>query len=324
VRIPDDPIAVVEAAYDLDADPTRWLAGVASTLQPAFDAGLGLAAHTFDASDPARLRWGEPVLVGGAERVEMGTHDPLASAMAALLVGGGSSIVTVSEQTGLGEAFATWTPAEPLRARLRARDVLALKIADPTRRGIVVLAPLPAVESVPPAARATWSCLASHVAAGARLRHSWSRGDEAVLDEDGRVLHAEGLARGASAREQLRDAVRRQHRARGALRRLDPAQALDVWRGLVAGRWSVVERFDTDGRRFLVARKNDPDVPPDPRGLTVRERQVLGYVGLGQSNRDIAYALGLAPSTVSEHVASGLRKLGLRGRAEAARLLGGG
>lgn len=324
MRVPDDPIAVVEAAYDLQADATGWLGGIASTLRPAFDAGLGLAAHTFDASDPTHLRWGEPVLVGDAQRVEMSADDPLGAAMAALLVGGGSSIVTVSEQTGLGDAFATWSPAEPLRARLRAQDVLALKIADPTRRGIVVLAPLPTVESVPVAARATWSCLATHVAAGARLRHAWSAPDEAILDEDGRVLHAEGAARGHSAREQLRDAVRRQHRARGDLRRLRPEEALEVWRGLVAGRWSVVERFDTDGRRFLVARKNDPDVPPDPRGLTVRERQVLGYVGLGHSNRDIAYALGLAPSTVSEHVASGLRKLGLRGRAEAARLLGGG
>jgi hypothetical protein len=37
-------------------------------------------------------------------------------------------------------------------------------------------------------------------------------------------------------------------------------EALELWQGLVAGRWSLVEQFDSDGRRFLVARKNDPVV----------------------------------------------------------------
>ncbi len=35
----------------------------------------------------------------------------------------------------------------------------------------------------------------------------------------------------------------------------------------------MVDRFDSDGRRFIVAIKNDP-AHSDPRGLTPRERQI--------------------------------------------------
>jgi hypothetical protein len=74
-------------------------------------------------------------------------------------------------------------------------------------------------------------------------------------------------------------------------------EAVEIWRGLVAGLWSLVDHIDTDGRRYLVAHRNDPTTP-DPRALTERERQVVAYADLGQSNKLIAYQLGLSVSTV--------------------------
>jgi len=56
--------------------------------------------------------------------------------------------------------------------------------------------------------------------------------------------------------------------------------AMENWRGLVDGRWSLVDRFDSDGKRFVVAVKNDPEAR-DPRGLSRREQQVSELVGLG-------------------------------------------
>jgi len=47
------------------------------------------------------------------------------------------------------------------------------------------------------------------------------------------------------------------------------------------------------------------------RGLTLRERQVLAYAGLGHSNKVIAYELGLSTSTVSTHLARARRKMQL-------------
>ena len=50
--------------------------------------------------------------------------------------------------------------------------------------------------------------------------------------------------------------------------------------------------------------------------LTRRQRQVVFYVSLGLSNKETAYALGLAENTISAHLASGLARLGLKTRAE--------
>jgi DNA-binding NarL/FixJ family response regulator len=116
----------------------------------------------------------------------------------------------------------------------------------------------------------------------------------------------------------LRRAARAIDRAR-TKSRSDEDAALDAWQGLVAGRWSLVDRFDSDGRRYLVARRNDPDVP-DPRALTRRERQVLAYAALGHPLKLVAYSLGLSVSTIALHRARAMRKLGLRSQAEVVRL----
>jgi len=86
----------------------------------------------------------------------------------------------------------------------------------------------------------------------------------------------------------------------------------------VARRWSLVDRFDSDGRRFLVARRNEPDVR-DPRALSPRERQVAAFAALGHSNKLIAYTLGLSASTIATHLAAAMRKLAVRSRVELAR-----
>jgi DNA-binding CsgD family transcriptional regulator len=44
--------------------------------------------------------------------------------------------------------------------------------------------------------------------------------------------------------------------------------------------------------------------------LTPRERQVLGLVGRGMSDREVAAALVISPKTAEKHVAAALRKTG--------------
>jgi len=51
--------------------------------------------------------------------------------------------------------------------------------------------------------------------------------------------------------------------------------------------------------------------------LSPREREVLGLVAQGCSNREIAEALFLSPHTVKEYTSGVYRKLGVRNRAEA-------
>ena len=58
--------------------------------------------------------------------------------------------------------------------------------------------------------------------------------------------------------------------------------------------------------------------PMEPRGLTPREREILGLLRLGASNRRIAQALGISDKTVSVHIGNITGKLGVANRLEAA------
>lgn len=167
---------------------------------------------------------------------------------------------------------------------------------------------MPVRTAVDPHVDRRLTAVSVHLRSGQRLRERVTP-EEAVI-EDGRVVHAEGEAR--DAREALRGAARALDRAR--LRGTDPDEALELWQGLVDGRWSLVDRFDSDGRRFLVARRND-DVPAEPRALSPRERSVLAYAARGHSNKLIGYELGISESAAANHVASVLQKLGLPSRA---------
>ncbi|MGB5374459.1 MAG: LuxR C-terminal-related transcriptional regulator [Polyangiales bacterium] len=119
----------------------------------------------------------------------------------------------------------------------------------------------------------------------------------------------------------LREASRVVDRARGELREADPREALETWKALVNGRWSLVDWFDSDGRRFFLAIPNPPDLR-DPRGLTEQERQVVTYVLLGETNKLIAYRIGLSPGRVSVLLKSAMHKLGVNTRTQIVGKLG--
>lgn len=200
--------------------------------------------------------------------------------------------------------------------RLRAagvRDIRAAYGLDASGHGYVLCAPLRSSPALSRRDLARWSRLRAHLLAGLRL-HTQPTEPEAVLAPGGKLAHAVGRARSRSAREVLREAARRVDRARSRRGRADPDAALDAWRGLVSGRWSLVDRFERDGRRYLVARPNEP-VVAERRSLSAREQQVVTYAALGRSNKEIAYELGLAPSTVSTHLKEAMRRLGLPSRA---------
>jgi DNA-binding CsgD family transcriptional regulator len=141
-------------------------------------------------------------------------------------------------------------------------------------------------------------------------------GAEAVIDPSkANVVDATSGARAADALQALREGAIRVDRARGRLRRDNPKEALEMWWALTSERWSLVDWFDSDDRRYLLAVPNAPEVK-DPRNLTPREKQVVAHAVMGESHKIIAYRLGVSRPRVTNALRSAMRKLGASTQAE--------
>ena len=198
---------------------------------------------------------------------------------------------------------------------------------DPRGRGFYIASHLSEATRLTEPERARWQMLGAHLAAGFRLRQGlsdegtvWSSelpgGAEAVLDATSfRVTDVSGRAKDAGASEKLREAAVKIDRARGGLRKSDPETSLATWWALLQGRWSLVDWFDTDGRRFVLAHANPPNIS-DPRGLTEREAQVVTYAALGESRKMISYRIGMSASTISRALSSAMQKLKVKTQAQ--------
>jgi DNA-binding NarL/FixJ family response regulator len=313
---------LLEASYDVGA-PTMeaWLAAVltqvARLLEPDVAIGMLVGSYTpstFDimnmaTNGPASLRdWFD------------GVHRQAPPEFVNLVYKSGSALLSASRDT--------WPKFPALRAEAarlsegRIQDVIS--VAGHTGLGhvVTVAALCPKLTSVTALERVRWPRAIAHIAAGLRLYLSFERAlesprVEAVLDPAGHTRDAKPVAQSQRKRQLLREAVRRIDGARTSAGRKDVTSSLRAWQGLIEGRWSLVDHFDSDGKRFILAVKNDPE-HPDPRGLTAQERQVATFLGLGQSTKSIAYTLGIAEAAVSAHVSRAKHKVGLRSRAELA------
>jgi DNA-binding CsgD family transcriptional regulator len=317
-----DVLGVVETAYRLDQSDDAWLESLVTEMQPLLDVGGGIGGFYFDAGKSSGLDFTKPVILGApaATRIALSTAMRLLpSKMVKQAFVDSPWMSTASEVFGLGERLRDFFLARQFGHQFGCYDILGFKVADPNGQGLFVMVSLPDITTVSPRETHIWGMCAAHVGAALRLRRALVsnglEGAEAVLEPNGAVSHAEEGAKTPGARDELRRAVLSSEKARGAMRRTDPVDALELWQALVAGRWSLVEHFDTDGHRYIVARRNDPNVR-DPRGLSLRERQVVAFAALGHPSKLIGYELGLAPSTVSKHLTSAMRKLGVRTHAE--------
>jgi DNA-binding NarL/FixJ family response regulator len=112
----------------------------------------------------------------------------------------------------------------------------------------------------------------------------------------------------------LREAAREVDRAGSTRGRLRAEEATDLWRALVAGGFTLVDEFDADGRRCVVAWQR-PSASSEV-ALSNREREVAAQLAVGQSNKAIAYQLGVSLSTVTTYAARIARKLGTTNRVD--------
>lgn len=314
-----DEVSVIEAAYWLGGTEVEWLTGLAQAAAPLLDEGWGIAASAWNI-DAHALKLRALAAVGGPP----GFSDAVASVMAnagqsvkmPLLWSGPCTSLSAS---GTAEIVQRDAGSQDL-LRLGIQDSLTIQGVDSGRHCLTLSAFLPTPTRPSRRTVSRWSRVASHLAAGFRVRRVLAEmqasaarpapftGSEAIFTATGRLEYVEGAAE--HARRSLAHAVLAVNRARGNLRADDPDAALDAWKGLIAGRWSLVDHIDTDGKRFLVARKNAPD-PDGPEGLSLRERQVLASRARGLALKLIAYDLGLSIASVSKSLQTGMAKLGL-------------
>ncbi|MEO9233668.1 MAG: helix-turn-helix transcriptional regulator [Polyangiaceae bacterium] len=196
-------------------------------------------------------------------------------------------------------------------------DSVGIVAADPAGRGMCASIGLPQRRMLSPRHLGLLERVAVHMSAGRRLR----LGDrarlvdeaEAIMTPDGKILHARNTAK--NKHESLQDGRRR--RAHATKLRRDPEKALEIWKGLVAGRWSLVDHFDTDGKRFLLAIKNTSKVEPRA-DLSPRERRVCALVAMGHRDKEIAYMLGLTLGSVTAALHRARMKMKVGSRTELA------
>jgi DNA-binding CsgD family transcriptional regulator len=316
-----DPVRLIETAYDDAVSEEAWLDAVTRAAAPLLDDGLGLFTSIYALSaDKERPTLGAIVQCGGLEGASSRQHAIIDGSPPAMLseAFGKNRIATLTEF--FGKPIGPEVPALGDQLfPIGARDSMGLLSIDPDGTGVVISVPLRSPRVLTPAFRQRWSRLMAHVGAGLRLRRGTERNDadsdaEAVLDASGRVHHAKAAARTTEARAALRYAARAIDRAR-AKRKISPDDAVGAWRALTEGQWSLVDRFESDGRHFLVARRNVPHRGARAR-LTERESCVVALAALGRTNKHIAYELGISVGTVSTFLTRAARKLGVRSRTQ--------
>ncbi|HVY26163.1 MAG TPA: helix-turn-helix transcriptional regulator [Polyangiaceae bacterium] len=314
-----DYLAAVEAAYDLRTTEHEWVTQIARAVRPALDRGLGVAVYTYDANQTAPLRYG-PVGMAG-EPAWLGTAvtqfaASLSDSELQRLYLAHSAIENLSR---IRRTLRLSVGPLQLMEKLGVADATAMRAHNANQRSLIVIACSKSrCEAVHPRRQSELTRVAAHFAAATRLRFSTidSESPAAVLSGTGQLEH--GGLDAQAARLRLQAAVRALTKAQ-SIRRRDPVEALELWRAMVAGRWSLVSHIDTDGKRLVLARRNAPNVK-EPAGLTDDERAVALLAAWGHSNKLITYELGFGASKVSTLLRSAMRKLRVPSRAKLAAL----
>jgi DNA-binding NarL/FixJ family response regulator len=156
------------------------------------------------------------------------------------------------------------------------------------------------------------------LARGERLR---GHAVAAAADAGAAARHLEAALAAFVALEMPFEAARTKRLLAETLREADPEVAVAQARAALATFEDLGAGRDADAAAALLRRLGVKAARAGPKGvgaLTKREREILGLLGEGLSNPEIAQRLYLSRKTVEHHVARILSKLQVRGRAEAA------
>lgn len=314
---------LLDLVYRIDLPQADWQQSLAEEMFRRRGLGPGMLSYEFDASgSDGYVRIGTVAGAGDIDdflTLSGPVHDEPMGKDYALAIARGTHVGTTIET--VEKAGQREPDSSPMVRRIRKagiRDIWAVFSVNPDARGIAFA--IPTDREKPLCSRQIseqWTQIGVHIAASFRLRRKLtaSPADEAagVLTPEGRPEH---LVDGAVGdREALCRFAKALDKARARDARGEDQELLSLWRGLLKGRWSVFDRVDTDGKRYMFVYENDPEAV-GPRELTARETQVATYAAQGHPNKTISYELGIARSTVAVHLRGALSKLGLQRRSD--------
>jgi DNA-binding CsgD family transcriptional regulator len=321
-----DALDVLEAAYTVDGTEREWLERLCTVIHAQLGQEDGVIGMPYRIGEDGRLTPGQALCVqlpsAFEERIRQLVREMPADYIRETFARYPAAVAT---KVGTPEAL------RATRAGIRAWadlygaqwcDMMVINGLDPTGHGLYIGLPLRAEGRMSTKWRTHWDQVATHLAAAHRLRRRVTALEartadtaDAILTPSGRVDHAVGAASTTGARKSLREATLVIDRSRGSMRLREPERALAAWTGLVAARWTLLDHFDSDGKRYVLARQNDAPMH-GAATLTDRERQALGYAAMGHTNKLIAYEMGVSASTVGVLLHRAAKKLRARSRAE--------
>lgn len=305
----------IEACYDPLSDDSAWAVALAERCGRLVPGAKATMAASYE------VRAG-----GGGRLLDIkGDGRFMDAGFAACSLNGMRVINATPERALLQLSYALPAPSvsalsslpQPYQARMREQmpwpsgDYLGLFGTLDGQRGYQLCPGGPQLMKPSPRRQAQLLRLCEHLAAGFWLRRLRAEGrapDEAtadaVLTPDGSTLSQRPLLP-TPARQQLIEAVRAMDRARCRRRQRTPEEATQLWQALVGGQYALVESFERNGRRLMLAVRCRYPQPV----LSEREGAVARRAADGYSNKQIGAELGLATGTVGVHLSSALRKL---------------
>ena len=200
---------------------------------------------------------------------------------------------------------------------LAAKDTLGI-VALAGDTSLAVGAPSPFTINLSPRDRWLLTQVALHLETGLRQR-TLPGAEVARLAHDGKFLDLREPTLAPQLRHGVSRHVTRVERGRTKRRRTE-WEAVDAWTALVAGRWVLVEREERGmGRHYAIFETARGQAL---RALSPLEARVAELSARGLPGKSVAYGLGVAPATVSKHLATAAIKLGLPNRTRVAQLAG--
>ncbi|OQX67214.1 MAG: hypothetical protein B6A08_16625 [Sorangiineae bacterium NIC37A_2] len=309
----------VSSIYDLTLDTSTWFSEVVSMVRSVSDRGYGVLGTIIESGTyrvvHQRLDGAHPKM---DEMAHIGSHlGDAAWSIVGRAACADSRFVLHRASSIFSPEF--WTTIAPFRRETAIADSLSFVGTDGAGTAIGFGAPsrLERPALMPPDRYLT-QCVLPHVGIAFRIRRALNgqaldtEYAEAIFSGESRCLHAQGMAHEGATRSLLRAAVREHLRERCGSRATPDRNPRDM---LLAGRWSLIDRYEENGRRYVVAYRNPAGVL-DPRRLSERERDVVARVALGMSQKLVAAELGIKESTIATIAHKVVRKLGLRSTRE--------